>query len=559
MIIRRLSGRMPAAEAFLGVALAVVVAWLSLLPLLRLAAAAVWASGTVLASPSVVRALLRSMVTSLGGALVALALGGVYAVVVALTDAHARRLLSIAALLPLLIPAQIIALAWMQMLSPGGPLPGWFSGADDALYSGWGIALLLGVEHMPIVFLAARSAMAGIPGELIEAARAGGARRARVLRRIVLPLASPGLIAGFGLTVVACLGSFGIPAMIGIPARYPTLAVLIYQRLTGFGPAMLPNAAALALGLAIVSAAAALATGWVARRVDAATIGGAAGGTSPIELGGWRVPVTFGLVAVSAVVMVLPLASLVATSLSRAYGVPLRPATATLDHYITVLHTAETWRAFITSGWLAGAAAVCGVAVAVPAALLRSWGDRNWLRRLLRSLDPIIDAPYALPGIVLAIGMILLYSRPLPVLRISLYGTPWIMLLAYIPRFLPLAVRPVQAALARIDPVMDEAARAQGARFFRRLFAIAVPLLGPGAAAAGILVLLTAFGELTVSALLWSPGNETVGVLIFSLNEGGNIAEAAAVSALCLLFLFLIAGLTALLPASARRMLPWSG
>lgn len=394
MIIRRLSGRMPAAEAFLGVALAVVVAWLSLLPLLRLAAAAVWASGTVLASPSVVRALLRSMVTSLGGALVALALGGVYAVVVALTDAHARRLLLIAALLPLLIPAQIIALAWMQMLSPGGPLPGWFSGADDALYSGWGIALLLGVEHMPIVFLAARSAMAGIPGELIEAARAGGARRARVLRRIVLPLASPGLIAGFGLTVVACLGSFGIPAMIGIPARYPTLAVLIYQRLTGFGPAMLPNAAALALGLAIVSAAAALATGWVARRVDAATIGGAAGGTSPIELGGWRVPVTFGLVAVSAVVMVLPLASLVATSLSRAYGVPLRPATATLDHYITVLHTAETWRAFITSGWLAGAAAVCGVAVAVPAALLRSWAiatgcagcSDRWIRSSTRRM-----------------------------------------------------------------------------------------------------------------------------------------------------------------------------
>ena len=216
MIIGRLSRRMPAAEAFLGVALAVAVAWLGLLPLLRLAAAAVWASGDVFASPSVVRALLRSVVTSLGGALVALALGGAYASVVALTDAGARRLLSIAALLPLLIPAQIIALAWMQMLSPGGPLPGWFGAGDDALYSGWGITLLLGVEHMPIVFLAARAAMAGIPGELIEAARAGGARRARVLRRIVLPLASPGLIAGFGLTVVACLGSFGVPAMIGI-------------------------------------------------------------------------------------------------------------------------------------------------------------------------------------------------------------------------------------------------------------------------------------------------------------------------------------------------------
>lgn len=550
---------MPAAEPVLGVALAVIVAWLSLLPLLRLAAAALSASGDVFASPSVIRALLRSVLTSIGGALVALVLGGAYATVVALTDARARRLLSVAALLPLLIPAQIIALAWMQMLSPGGPLPGWFAAAGDALYSGWGIALLLGVEHMPIVFLAARAVMTGLPGELIEAARADGARRWRVLRRIVLPLAAAGLVAGFGLAVVACLGSFGVPAMIGIPARYPTLAVLIYQRLTGFGPAMLPDAAALALALAVVSALAALATGWAARRVGAGTIGGAAGGTGRIELGPWRAPVTLGLLAVSAIIMVLPLASLVATSLSRAYGVPLRPATATWDHYATVLHTAGTWRAFTTSAWLAGAAAVSGIAIAVPAALVRSWGDRAWLRRLIGALEPIVDAPYALPGIVLAIGMILLYSRPLPVLRTSLYGTPWIMLLAYIPRFLPLALRPVQAALARIDPAMDEAARAQGARFVRRLFAIAVPLLGPGAAAAVLLVLLTAFGELTVSALLWSPGHETVGVLIFSLNEGGNIAEASAVSVLCLLFLFLLAGLSALLPASARRVLPWAG
>jgi iron(III) transport system permease protein len=539
--------------------LVLATAWLSLLPLLRLAAEAVWASGHVFTSPPVIRALVRSVVTSFGGALVALALGGAYATAVALTDAGARRLLSVAALLPLLIPAQIIALAWIQMLSPGGALPGWFAGVDDALYSGWGIALLLGVEHMPIVFLAARAAMAAIPGELIEAARADGAHQWRVLRRIVLPLASPGLIVGFGLAMVACLGSFGVPAMIGIPARYPTLAVLIYQRLTGFGATMLPDAAALAMALAVVSGAAGVATGWAARRVDAGTVGGGAGGTGRIELGAWRTPVTLSLLAVSAIVMVLPLASLIAASLSRAYGVPLRPGTATFDHYITVLHTAETWRAFTTSAWLAAAAALSCIVVAVPAALLRSWGDRQWLRRLIGSLDPIVDAPYALPGIVLAIGMILLYSRPLPLLRTSLYGTPWIMLLAYIPRFLPLALRPVQAALARIDPVMDEAARAQGARFFRRLFAIALPLLGPGAAAAGILVLLTAFGELTVSALLWSPGHETVGVLIFSLNEGGNIAEAAAVSVLCLLCLFPIAGSTALLPSSTRRVLPWSG
>ncbi|HSU05136.1 MAG TPA: iron ABC transporter permease [Acetobacteraceae bacterium] len=551
---RRWNGRrLPGAEPCLAVAIAVVVAWLSLLPLARLGAAALHPASlsAVFQSAAVFRALLRSGLTSLGGAAVALVLGTLYATATTLTDAGARRLLSAAALQPLLIPGQIIALAWMQM-------PVWFRGSESAIYTGWGIAALLGLEHIPIVFLAARAAMAGIPADLIEAARADGARAPRVLFRIALPLATPGLIAGFGLAVVACLGSFGIPAMIGIPARYPTLAVLIYQRLTGFGATMLPEAAAMALCLAVISIGAALAVAWAGRRVDARTIGAASGGTHRIELGRWRIPVTVALLGLSVVTMVLPLASLIATSLSRAYGVPLHPATATLAHYVTVLRTAQTQRAFTTSAWLSAGAAAIIIALALPAAVLGSWSDRAWLRRLIRLIDPLIDSPYALPGIVLAIGMILLYLRPLPLLHVSLYGTPWIMLLAYVPRFLPLGLRPVQAALARIDPVMDEAARAQGARFLHRMAGITIPLLGPAAVGAGILVLLTAFGELTVSALLWSPGHETIGVLIFSLNEGGNIAEAAAVSVLCLALVFMLAGLTVLLPATARRVLPWS-
>ena len=547
-------------ESCLGIAIVAAIAWLGLLPLGRLAAEALRPGilAGVLGSPVLARALGHSVLTSLGGALIALLLGGLFALTVSLTDAGARRLRSAAALLPLLIPAQIIALAWMQMLSPAGLLPAAWSG-DNPLYSAWGIALLLGIEHVPIVFLAARAAMAGIPAELIEAARADGARAPRILGRIVLPLATPGLAAGFGLVTVACLGSFGIPAMIGIPARYPTLAVLIYQRLTGFGPTALPEAAAMALCLAVVSLLAAAATGWAARRVDTRTVGGSAsGGTYRIELGRWRTAVTTALLGVSTLTMLLPLASLIATSLSRAYGVELRPATATLSHYATVLRTPEMAHAFATSAWLSLAAAAVITALAIPLAVLRSWSGRRWLRRVIHLLDPAIDAPFALPGIVLAIGMILLYLAPLPLLRVSLYGTPWIMLLAYVPQFLPLGLRPVQAALARIDPVMDEAARAQGAGFVHRLAAIAIPLLGPAAAGAGILVLLTAFGELTVSALLWSPGNETIGVLIFSLNEGGDIAGAAAVSVMCLVAVFAIAGLTVLLPDAARRVLPWS-
>ncbi len=545
---------MPRAEAWLGLGVAALICWLSLLPMARLAVEAWHASG-VLTSPSLSRALLRSVVTSLGGSAVALSLGGAYALAVTLTDIPARRLLASAALLPLLIPAQIIALAWMQMTSSGGLLP--FARADAALFSAGGIILLLGVEHMPIVFLTVRATLAAIPTELIEAARADGAHLPRLLGRIVLPLASPGLAAGFGLSTLACLGSFGIPAMIGIPARYPTLAVLIYQRLSGFGISALPDAAAMALCLAAVAALAALATALMARRLHAPPVGESRALGSRIALGPWRFALSAALLALAVLTVFLPLASLVATSLSRAYGVPLRPTTATLGHYAAVLARQETMDSFATSAWLAAAAALAVSLLVVPLAVLRGWSGR-WLGWLFHTLDPAIDAPYALPGIALAIGMILLYLAPLPLLRASLYGTPWIMLLAYIPRFLPLGLRPVAAALAGLDPVVDEAARAQGAGFLRRLASVMAPMLAPAAAGAGILVLLTTFGELTVSALLWSPGNETIGVLIFALNEGGDAAGAAAVSVLCLLAVFAVVGLATLLPASARKVLPWS-
>ncbi len=506
-----------------------LVVLLSAVPLVRVAAEAVTGLAAI-ASPAAMRALARSLITSLGGGALAVLLGAPFAAAVVLTDVPARRLLSGAALLPLLIPGQIIALAWMQTV-PG----------MQALYSPGGIILLLGIEHMPIGFVAARAAMAGIPAELVEVARAEAASRFRLLTRILLPLSRPGLTAGFGLATVSCLGSFGVPAMIGIPARYPTLAVLIYQRLSGIGTSALPDAAALSLPLMALSAATAVLIASWARRTDTKTSGiGLVAG--PVALGTWKLPAVGILAAVAAVAVVVPLGSLLAISVTTAYGVPLRPGTFTLAHYATVLGTAETGRAFLTSAWLAGASALAAAVLAMPIAVLGSWGGSASIRRAMSGLGPLIQAPFALPGTVLAIGMILLYLAPVPGIG-SLYGTPWIILLAYIPRFLPLGLGPVEAALARLDPGLDEAARAQGVRFFRRMRRVAVPLLGPAAASGAALVLLTAFGELTVSALLWSPGNQTVGVLIFGLNEGGDISAAAAASVLCLVFVFAVAAL----------------
>ena len=554
------------ADTLLGLATVALVAAVSLLPMVRLLAEALDPAlmAQLTASPAFGRALGRSLITSIGGAAVALLLGTGLALAVGLTDCGGRRWVTAMALLPLLIPSQIIALAWIELLSPNNPLlillgiaPE--AGSPNPLYSPGGIILLLGVEHVPLIFLAVRAALRSVPGELIEAAQAEGAGPGPLLLRILLPLILPALLAAAALAFVACLGNFGIPALLGIPARYPTVPVLIYQRLAGFGPSILAEAGLMALALAAISAAVVLVARTMARARSRALVGG--GGQRPVglvlPLRRWRRPVTLTLAALGLMTTVLPLLSLLATALTRAYGLPLTAETATFAHFLRVLAAAQTLRGLVNSLWMSGLAAGLLILLALPFAVIEARAAAPWLRRLLRLFDPIIEAPYALPGVVLGIAMILLLIRPLPVLDVSLYGTAAIILLAYLARFFPLILRPVQAAVRQLDPVLDEAAQAQGAGFWLRLQRVHAPLLLPTAAAGALLVFLTAFSELTVSALLWARGTETIGIVIYFLEEGGDAPGAAALSILCLLIVFGLAGLSTRLPPRLRHLLPW--
>lgn len=564
---RRAPRRVDGEQALLAV-LVLVVALVSVVPVARLAMEAVAPGGTLdlslfgkaLMARSTWRATGHSLVTAGAGTILSLVLGTLFALIVALTDVRGKAALVFCFLLPLMIPPQVTALAWVQMMGPSSALLKTLGiapplGSPHPLYSAEGISLLLGVQHAPLVFLALRAGLRTMPREMVEAARACGARQLRVMVTVVLPLMTPPLVAGGALAFVSAIGNFGIPALLGIPAGYTVLPTLVYQRLASFGPGVISQVAILAVIIGVIAFGGFLLQAAMLRRRDYRTIGAP---SAPLlyALGRWRPLCEILCWLVIVVILVAPLSALVATSLVSAYGVPLSPSTITFDNYVEVLMRQQvTVRAFKNSFLLALAASLVLMAIALPLAYFIVW--RRSL--VLGILNLAAELPYALPGVVLAIACILLFIKPLPLVGFSLYNTIWIILFAYLARFLTLALRPVVSAVHQTDRSLEEAARMTGARFLFRLRTILFPLLAPAAAAGGILVFMTAFNELTVSALLWSSGTETLGVVVFNLDDGGYSVLASAVAAVTVaVILALMLGTSLFARAMPRGVLPWT-
>ncbi|MEM7693304.1 MAG: iron ABC transporter permease [Pseudomonadota bacterium] len=536
---RALSG----GEATVLAALLVLAATLFVLPLFRLFVVGVAPEGTLALGPlqaaiesrATARALWNSVESSTLSALAATLIGATLALIVALTNVRAKGILIFLILLPMMIPPHVTAIAWIQALGPSSPLLRTLGvapelGTTHPLYSREGVILLLSLQHAPLVFLIVRAALRAQPAELMDAARTSGASGAMALRRVVLPLLLPALFAGFALAFVSALGNFGIPALLGIPARYTTLPVLIWQRMASFGVGMLTNVAVLAMIMAALAVVAVVILAFLQRQVGA-KLAGPPRPPLTINLGRRRPLVEGALWAFIALVLVLPLASLLSTALVKTYGLPLRADTITLENFAEILfRQSVTVRAFVNSTLAAGLAAVVLAAIAIIIGHLREARGRGQ-RAVGGGLSLLGDVTYAVPGIVLSVAFILVFIRPLPLLGVSLYNTLLIIALAYVTAFLSIAQKPVAAAFAQLDPLLDDAARVSGAGYTRRMTRIFAPLVAPAAASGAILVFLTAYNEITVSALLWSAGNETIGTTIFNYEDGGYTTLAAAMSA----------------------------
>lgn len=512
---------------------------------------------------TVQRALWHSVETAGWSGLFALLIGAALALALGLTDLRAKGAIVFVLILPMMIPQHVTAIAWIQATGPGslilqavGLAPP--VGTTNPLYSREGVILLLTIQHAPLVFLVVLTALRRLPRELVDAARIAGAAPGRVLWRILLPVSAPSLIAAYALAVVSTLGNFGIPALLGIPGRYLTMPVLIWRRLSAFGPSMLGDVAVLSALLGSVAIAAVLVQMALQRRVGA-RLPGRFQKPIMLRLGPLRPAVEATIALYILLTVVVPLTALMATSLVPTYGVTLTARTATLSNYAEVLFRQQaTLRAFANSTLAAGGAALTLAAVAMGLSVFLTRKATGLPRLLVSTIVTLGEITYAVPGIVISIAFILAFLRPLPILHLSLYNTLGIIALAYVTAFVSIALKPVAAAAAQIDESLDAAARVSGAGFGQRFRRILMPLIAPSAASGAILVFLTAYNEVTVSSLLWSTGTETVGTTIFNYEDGGATTLAAAMA---MLTVGVTVALMGFLTLAARRLppgvIPW--
>ncbi|WP_286085936.1 iron ABC transporter permease [Brevibacillus sp. NSP2.1] len=464
--------------------------------------------------------------------LISIGLGVSLAWLCAYTDIRGKAAIHALALLPLLIPSYVMTLAWTQLAGPQGVLnraASWLAGGPVELWNVYGldgIVVVMGLTHYPLVYMLTLSVLYRIPKELEWAAHSSGASARTVFARVTLPLALPGITGGGLLAFISGLDNFGIPAFLGIPENIAVLSTLIYEEVIGFGPSAFARAAVLSVLLGVIALAG---TGlqWGLLRKSRVDQTSAEDKSIRRSLGKHRLAVEIAVGGFLLVTSVLPLLSMAANAFVKAYGLPFVPENLTWKHFAFVLFDHAGTRGAIGNSLML--ASMAGVLCVVTGTLFAYWRIHK-PSAAGKAMEGVVALPYALPGMVLGLAMILTWIEPIPGWQPGVYGTVWLILIAYVTRFLILQVKSSTVSIMQVGKEVEEAARINGGRFWTRWRRILLPLYAPGMATGLFLVFLTAFTELTISSLLWTSGSETIGVVIFSFEQAGSTTYSTALS-----------------------------
>jgi iron(III) transport system permease protein len=495
-------------------------------------------------------ALVNTLQLALGTGIMSIFIGVPLAWATARTDMPLRQVVHALVALSYIMPPYLTALAYIFLLGPDAGhfnrlLQGAFGFESGPLniFSMPGVIFVIGIHVFAFTYFLTHSALKSVDASLEESAQMLGARRWQTALRINLPLVAPAVTGGALLAAIDSLALFGPQAIIGTPAQITFLPTRIYATIGSYPPRW-AEASALSLLLVVLTVAGlAVQRGYLERR-SYVTVGGRGVRTQIIDLGAWRWPLLAFCLIVVFFSAVAPIGVLTLNAFSKSWTDPLSLSNLTLTHFNAALFQDQVAvRGILNSLKLATAAATIAVVIGAAVAYL----DLRTNVRGRRILDYLAILPLGLPGTVMAVGILLAFIR----LPIPIYGTLWILLAAYVARFIPLATRSANATFRQIDPSLEEAGRITGASWLHAIRRILMPLSRPGLLVAFLLVFIPAFGELSATILLYTGGTETIAIAIYRLNDLGQLEVVSALAVFTIVVVLTLAALVNWLSGSS--------
>lgn len=471
----------------------------------------------------------NTLILAMGTGIGSVVLGVPLAWATARTDMPLGRFIHAMVALSFIAPPYLTTLAYIILLGPNAGhinrLLKWLFHLNHGpinIFSMGGIIFVIALHVMAFPYLLTHSALQTLDAPLEESAQILGARRWTIIRRVTLPLVAPAITGGALLAAVESLALFGPQAFLGSPAQLVFLPTRIYGTLGSYPPHF-ADASALSLLLVLLTVIGLTVQRKFLDRRSFVTVSGRGVRTHRARLGGRKWLLLALCLLIILFSALLPLSVLVAAAFSTSWTDPLTPGNFTLHNFHTALVGNQIARRGIENSFkLAFGAATLGAILGLFIAYL----DQRTTIRGRRVLDYLAILPLGLPGTVLAVGLLQAFIRP----PFRLYGTIWILLVAYIARHIPLAVRSASGALRQVDPALEEAARITNATWLQSLRLILIPLVRSSLVVSWLLIFIPSLGELSATILLYTSGTETISVAIFRLNDLGQLEAVSALA-----------------------------
>ncbi|MGE4596033.1 MAG: iron ABC transporter permease [Nitrososphaerales archaeon] len=495
----------------------------------------------VFSDPKTLELLVNSLAYALGSALLGVSVATVLAFITTRTNAPLRKYFIFIPILPIILPGMVDNLAWIYLFSPNSGLANtWWrnlTGFADPLfniYSMTGMIWVMGISLVPLAYLVISAAFQTMDPSLEETARISGSSLFSIFRKITIPLMLPAILSVYLLTFILAFESFETPAMIGLPAGIDVFMSQIYQSVVwAIPPSYGLGTAYASIILVITMTAVFLYRKATSRQEKFQVITGKGYQPGILDLGKWKWAGT-AVLGFYVFVHIVVVFGMVLILSFQTYWDPnnLFGSNLTLRNYETVISQRRIVSSLINSGVVS---IVSATIVVIIAAILTYISRRKNIRGggLLEGFGTL---PLAFPGFILGLGLLWTFLT----IPIGVYGTVFVLMLAFLVKYMPQGIRFATGALIQIQDDLEESSSITGAEWTYTVRKIILPLLKPALISAWIYIFVLTFRELSSIIFLVTPNNQVISAILWDLFVNGSVELLAATSMLLTLFLWIV-------------------